>query len=67
MVFTLSTVDQRSKQNKPGSLGVLHQLINHLTDSLDLEGAAVGWATGITHPGIEQPQIVVNLGHCPNG
>ena len=52
---------------EPGALGHLHDLVDHLAHGLALDGQAGGRRIGHADAGIEQAQVVVDLGHRADG
>ena len=67
LVGALPAADDRGQNLHPGPLGVGEQLVDHLVHRLLLDLPAADGAVGDADPGVEKPQVVVNLGHRPDG
>ena len=62
-MLTLTTAHNGRKQLNPGALGQGHDLIHDLVHGLLADFLSANRAMRGTGPGIQKPQIIVNLGH----
>ena len=65
-ILTLAATHDRRQQVKPGAFFHLENQVDHLADSLALDRQAGRGRVGDTDPGIEKPQIIVDLRHRAN-
>ena len=66
-VLALARPHHRRQELDPGALLERQDLVRHLLDGLAGDGQAAGHAHRLAHPGIEQAQVVVDLGHRGHG
>ncbi len=66
MLPLLSPYKGRQQLNA-AALGQLHYGIHHLIHGLSVDPLAAPGAVGYADPGIEQPQVVINLRNCTYG
>ena len=62
LVLPLAVLDHRRQDEKAGALVPLQDEVHHLLNGLPREGPPALGAVGLAHPGIQQPQVVVDLG-----
>lgn len=66
-VLPLAIAHHGGKQHQLGAFGLGQHLIHHLADGLSGERDGVGRATGLTDPGKQQAQVVVDFGDGTDG
>ena len=66
-VLALAGPHHRGQQLDPGAGRLGQDLVGHLLDGLAGDGGAAGHAHRPAHPGIEQAQVVVDLGDRGHG
>ena len=66
-VLPLAAADHRSQDLELGALGELEDAVHDLLGGLARHGPAAGRAVGVADAGVEQPQVVVDLGDRPHG
>ena len=66
-VLALAGRDDRGQEHQLLALGKAKHLVDHLGDGLGLQGLAVLGAPGGTDPGVEESQVVVDLGDGSDG
>jgi hypothetical protein len=63
-MLALAILDQRSEEDDAAALRHLLDGLNDLTHGLLVDLAAAAGAVGYADARIEEPQIVIDLGHC---
>ena len=66
LVLALPAPDDRRQDLEPGALRQLHDLVDDLVGGLAADGPAALGAVGLPDPGVEHPQVVVDLGDGPH-
>jgi len=61
-VLPFAVLHQRGQQHQPGAFRQGHDVVHHLAHGLGLQGGAVLGAAGFPDAGVQQPQIIVDLG-----
>ena len=64
-VFPLAAPDYRGKDEEPGALVHGQDAVHDLLGALSGHRSAAVGAVGLTDPGIEEPEVVVDLGDRP--
>ena len=62
LVFALPVPDHRREDHDARAFGQGHDLVHHLADGLRVEGFTVLRTARLANAGVEQPQVVVDLG-----
>ncbi len=65
-VLALAAAHDRGHHLEPGPLGQLEDPVDDLLGGLARHRAAAGGAMGVTDAGVEEPQVVVDLGDRPH-
>ena len=63
-VLALASSDHRRQKLDPRAFRQRHDLIHHLIHALSCNLAPTGGTVGDTDPGIQQPEIIIDLRHC---
>ena len=66
-MFTLALANHRCQQHQLGAFRLGQHQVDHLADGLGFQGDVVVRATGDTYAGIQQAQVVVDLGDGAHG
>ena len=65
-MLALTPLHDRGEEHEPGALGQGQDLVHHLAHGLGREPRAVRGAVWLAGAGVEESQIVVDLGHRPD-
>ena len=63
LVLALPAAHHRRQDLQPSALGSGEDLVGHFLDGLAGDGPTAGHTGGLPRPGVQQPQVIVDLGH----
>ena len=65
LIFSLAILNHRREEQYTGSLLKGQHPVHHFTHRACGQGDIMIWAPWLSDPGVEQPQVVIDLGYCP--
>ena len=67
LVLALPPPDHRCQHLEAGAVREIHDAVHDLLGRLAGDGPPAPGAVGLAHPGVQEPEIVVDLGDRPDG